>query len=749
MAAQTATGGVRVLVQDASGNPLSAELTLRSMGGDLERTISTGSDGTAELRSLPFGSYLLSASQVGYRATQTRIDVHSAVPQLVNLALPLASLQQYVDVTGAPTAVPTDPETRAYISQQQIQSYQTPQVGRAGPEMVALQPGWLMEGNGVLHPRGSEYQTQWIVDGIPVTDNRSAAFAPAPGLSQTESLTVWTAGYPAEYGRKLGGVINVVSEPSPAGLQTQAALTGGSFNNIGGALALSYGARNYSAGGSFSFGQTDRFLDPPALENYHNVGQLEDGLLWLDLDPTSRDRLRFSFNQSSLEFQIPNLPDQQTAGQEQYRSTAEFSGAISYQRVLGPKALLNARFSMRDLETSLDANLASTPIIPRQQRGFLEGYGGVSLSWIKGRQEWTAGADLLLQSLHENFNYLITDPSQFDPSLPLSYAFTGQAHDAEPAVYVQDRITFRNLTVQAGIRFDAYNLLVHDHAVSPRLAAVWYSEKAGLSVHASYDRVFQTPASENLLLSSSFSAQHLTSDTAGLPVLPSWANFFEAGISKELWARSLLDVSWFDRRGDNFADDDIFLNTGISFPIAFSRSQIYGVEAKLRLPTWKRFSAEGAYSYLVGRALLPVTGGLLLQDADTLLNSHYWIPITQDQRNTANLNLRYQTHPRLWFSALQSYASGLPFQDAQVQGTDPRILAAVNLDRQRVRPFYSLDVQCGAELIQSENRELTLEGSVFNVFDRLHVIDFAGALSDTALGLPRSYALTLRFRNRH
>jgi outer membrane receptor protein involved in Fe transport len=261
--------------------------------------------------------------------------------------------------------------------------------------------------------------------------------------------------------------------------------------------------------------------------------------------------------------------------------------------------------------------------------------------------------------------------------------------------------------------------------------------------------VFQTPASENLLLSSSFSAQHLTSDTAGLPVPPSWANFFEVGISKELWARSLLDVSWFERNGDNFADDDVFLNTGISFPIAFSRAHIYGAEAKLRLPTWKRFSAEGAYSYLVGRALLPVTGGLLLEDADTLLNSHYWIPITQDQRNTANLNVRYQVHPRLWFSILQYYASGLPFQDVQQEGTDPRILAAVNLDRGRVRPFYSLDMQCGAELIKNENRELTLEGSVFNVFDRLHVIDFAGALSDTALGLPRSYSLTLRFRNRH
>ena len=40
------------------------------------------------------------------------------------------------------------------------------------------QPGWLYEGNAVLHPRGSEYQTQFVVDGIPLTDNRSPSFGP-------------------------------------------------------------------------------------------------------------------------------------------------------------------------------------------------------------------------------------------------------------------------------------------------------------------------------------------------------------------------------------------------------------------------------------------------------------------------------------------------------------------------------------------------------------------------------------------
>ncbi len=61
-----------------------------------------------------------------------------------------------------------------------------------------------------------------------------------------------------------------------------------------------------------------------------------------------------------------------------------------------------------------------------------------------------------------------------------------------------------------------------------------------------------------------------------------------------------LDVSWYDRRSDNFADDDTFLNSGISFPISFRRAHIYGVESKLRIPEFKRITLEIAYSNMVG-----------------------------------------------------------------------------------------------------------------------------------------------------
>src|SRR6202023_3808715 len=99
------------------------------------------------------------------------------------------------------------------IGSEILQDHTSSQPGRSLLDLVDTQPGWLLEANGILHPRGSEYQTEYVVDGLPITDNRSPSFAPEIEADDVHSMTILTGGYPAEYGRKLGGVIEVV----PAG----------------------------------------------------------------------------------------------------------------------------------------------------------------------------------------------------------------------------------------------------------------------------------------------------------------------------------------------------------------------------------------------------------------------------------------------------------------------------------------------------------------------------------------------------
>lgn len=133
---------------------------------------------------------------------------------------------------------------------------------------------------------------------------------------------------------------------------------------------------------------------------------------------------------------------------------------------------------------------------------------------------------------------------------------------------------------------DRYRLAIADAAVSPRLAVAWARPQAGLVLRASYDRAFQTPAVEHLPLASADAAAALNDEVVRLPVPASRGNFYEAGATVRLSGRTRLDLSAFRRRMRNVADDDLFLNTGISFPVAFSRADIHGAELKLDvLPT--------------------------------------------------------------------------------------------------------------------------------------------------------------------
>ena len=115
-------------------------------------------------------------------------------------------------------------------------------------------------------------------------------------------------------------------------------------------------------------------------------------------------------------------------------------------------------------------------------------------------------------------------------------------------------------------------------------------------LRASYDRVFQTPAVENLLLASSPDVDAVNPESARLPVEPSRGHFFEAGITTAIGGVARLDVTAYRRTFINFADDDVFLNTGVSFPVAFAAADISGLDTKLTLPTWRRTSGFVSYA---------------------------------------------------------------------------------------------------------------------------------------------------------
>jgi outer membrane receptor for Fe3+-dicitrate len=637
------------------------------------------------------------------------------------------------------------------VGAQQVKEQQSSIPARGILDLVNMEPGWIFEANGVLHPRGSEYQTLFVVDGVPMDENRSPAFAPEFDRGDVQSMSILTGTYPAEYGRKLGGVVEVTTDKDlRKGFHGTAEASGGSFDTGSGFFTGSYGWKRSAFSVSAFGARTDHYLDPPVLGNFTNSATLDGITAVYDQDLSSSDRIHFSVHRTQTRFEVPNENLQQAAGQRQDRSVFEDLGQAAWTHLFSPNLLLNVRASVEDLSANLWSNSLSTPIIAAQRRGFRRTYVAAALSASKKHHDLKFGGDAYYAPVMEALRYQITDPSYFDDGTPVTFNFYDQRLDREHSLFAQDTMRYGNFTLSAGLRYDHYSLVVKADAWSPRTGVAWYWPKADLRLRFSYDRVFTTPAMENLLLSSSPQVDIVDPTVLRIPVQPSRGNFYEAGFSKGIFGKMRLDASFYRRTFNNYADDDVFLNTGISFPISFHSSDIKGVDVKLDLPRWRGFSGFLSYSNMIGIAQLPAVGGLFLGDLGSI-NAVGTFPVSQDQRNTARARVRYQVHPRLWVATIAQYGSGLPSEadssdiPSLIQQYGQHIVEKVNFDARRVRPNFSLDASVGVDVWKRESRTVTFQLTGQNLSDRLNVVNFAGLFSGTAIAPPRSVNARLRY----
>ena len=755
LCAQRLRGELHLEVRDPKGASVAASGELLSEGNGFQRTFEVPHDGHVVLQDLPFGVYRLSLHAEGFADWSDVVELHSEVPLKLAIALGVAPVTTQVQVTDELTLVdPTRTSSLFTIGQQSIREQLGVQPGRDLFDLVNDTPGWLYEGNGVLHPRGSEYDVQFVVDGQPLTQNRSPAFAPDLDSSDVESMRVLTSGYPAEYGRKLGGIVELTTDKNTLlGWHGNLDAAGGSFDQWNGDVGVTY-AREKERYSLRAFGlHSDRYIDPPVTANFSNDGNSGGLSAAYERDFTDNDRLRLIVSHDTLRYIVPNDYPQQDALQRQDAASTETSGRIYFQHTFSPALLLSLAGSVRDSSFSLQSNPFSTPVIVNQDRGYREGYVRADLAGHRGHHDWKAGVDVFFTPVHEALQYHITDPSQFDPGTQLDLNFADRKWDTEPAFYIQDQMRFGPWNVSAGLRFDHYGFVAHEWGVSPRVGVSRYFSSRNLLLHASYDRVFQTPAMENLLLASSPELDSVNPEVLRVPVPVGHANYYEGGLTKSFFGKLRLDATMFRRDFHNYSDDDVLLQTGVSFPIAYAKARIIGEEVRLEVPHWNRFSGYVSYSNQSGSGQGPITGGLFIgSDSEGVLTDTSKFAVSQDQRNTLRSRVRFEAGHRVWFAAGAAYGSGLPAElDENSEVSDlveqfgADVVSRVNLDKGRVEPNFSLDLGMGAELYRKETRSLQFQLQAVNVTDRLNVINFASVFSGTAIAMPRSVSARLRF----
>lgn len=752
--AQVNTGELRLTVTDSSSAAVPAKIEITSKANQYDQSFDADAQGNVVAKRLPFGFYTLRVAHAGFAPASQQVNIQSAIPQELTIVLGPQEVRTAVTVSGDQALV--NPQSVAAIDQiggATIQDRLSASPGRSLADLVNDQPGWLQEANGILHPRGEEYQAQYVVDGLPLTENRSPAFVPDFDVDDVQEMSILTAGFPAEYGRKLGGVIEVETQRNNRlGFHGKADASGGSFGTASGFGEGQYGWKSAVLALSASGATTDRYLDPPVLQNYTNHGTISDFTGHFEKDLSDKDRFGVVLRRDQARFLVPNEIVQEMAGQRQDRNSFETSSQFSYQHIFSPKVLGDLRAMVRDLTAGLWSNDLSTPMLAGQDRGYHEEYVKGTVSVSAGINEFKAGGEFDYASIQEALSYLITNPALFDPDTPPAFSFYGHAADREQAAFGQDHLHWKNLTIDAGLRFDHYDLLVNQTAWSPRLGAAYYWPWAKIVFRFAYDRVFQTPPFENLLVSSSPDVVSLSGQVLRLPVQPARGNYYQAGFERGLFGNLQFKTSFYRRIYSNYPDDDLLLNTGVSFPITFAKADIYGVELKLDVPRWGPFSGYVSYSNMRGNGYFPVTGGLFLGDdaAQAISATSGVFPVSQDQRNTLRARFRYDITSRVWAAVGGNYNSGLPIdfdgtyqQAIQQYGQD--IVNRVNFSNYRPFPLVSLDASVGIILTKNEKHAVRFQVDGTNLTNEINVIDFAGLFSGTAIGPTRSINARLHF----
>jgi len=200
------TGKISGKIVDAeTGVPLpGANVVIKGtlMGG------ATDLDGDYFIINVPPGNYTLTASMMGYETlNKTGVSVSIDRTMTVDFDLKMTVIEgEAVTVVATKEIVPMDVSASQIVAEPE-QMVSVPLVSDVS-DFINMQVG--IE-DGMIRGGGLD-QTQFMMDGLMVVDNRSNSPMVMVNLSSVQELSIIKGGFNAEYGNVRSGLINIVTK---------------------------------------------------------------------------------------------------------------------------------------------------------------------------------------------------------------------------------------------------------------------------------------------------------------------------------------------------------------------------------------------------------------------------------------------------------------------------------------------------------------------------------------------------------
>ncbi len=783
MAQSTASLRGHVLDPSRAAVP-NATLTLENAVNGFRAETSAGPDGEFRFGNLPFGVYAITASHAGFDPATQSLALRSNVPEEVTLSLHLPGTRETITV-DAMAATLIDPEvsgTRAQINAEDIDRIPTGAGARGIEAALGRFPGFAKNANGAIHPRGAHNQMTFVIDGMPVADQLNGGFANTLDPSVAQTVELFTGNISAEYFGKIGAVANITTRSgigSGKRFAGSTTLEAAQFDMLSQTTQMSGERGKWGYSASVSTMRTHRFLDQVALENLHNGGNSQRGFARVDYQVSDVDTLRLTVMSGRSSFELANLPSQQFAGQRQRQRLGDFSSTLGWVRLLTPRTTLDANLSYRTALAQLTPSAGDTPVTASQARHLTTVNLGLHTTYLSNRHNLRLGGDHQHYPVSEDFSFGITSPGfnnplsdTYNPNLlrhDLSrggtlFRFTAKRSGDMRGLFVQDNVRLGPVTLALGLRYDQYRFLVDASQWQPRLGIAYSIQRTQTVLRASYNRTFQTPPNENLLLSASPQAARLASPIVqqtlgGEPaqMKPERQNVFELGLQQALGRRVSLNAAFYHKNAVDQQDNNNFLNTGIIFPITLQSIRVNGAEGRINLLPLRGFSGSVAVTHSRSVSTPPFTGGLFLGDEAVDALSAGPFLIDHDQFLSVYGQMQYAHRSGWWIAPAVRFDSGLVANPSDPAGVaaDPDyapLLPYVNLGRAylgegaaRVRPRTVTDLAAGYAPPEGKGpRRWEASATISNLTNRTALYNFQSIFVGTRLISPRTASIRLR-----
>ena len=221
----TASAQLNGTVIDPSGAAVPrASVTVRNTATNNTYTATSNERGLYAVANLVPGNYELKASAPGFgNYTQTGIVLEVGQTATVNVALTVAAQGETVVVTGGPPVIdPTKTEISQVVATNQIQSL--PISNRLFTDFALLTPG-VATSRTSLGTTFTEFEVTQIsfggmrsfsnlitVDGADFVNSSTGVQRSTPPQESVQEFRVVNNSFGAEYGRAMGGIVNIVTK---------------------------------------------------------------------------------------------------------------------------------------------------------------------------------------------------------------------------------------------------------------------------------------------------------------------------------------------------------------------------------------------------------------------------------------------------------------------------------------------------------------------------------------------------------